>query len=252
MTSTVRDPGPLFADAAGGQIIVEDDWDATRRSAYDLVLAVGTLDTVNDLPLALRLVRHSMRDDGLLIGAMSGGDTLARAALRDARGRRGRRAHAAPHVHPRIEASALAPLLGDAGFRSCRSSMSIGCRSPIHRSTGWSATCAQWARPTSLQSRARASVGRAAREPPHCVRLRRRRRVTNGGDLRNPPFRRLDDPRQGLRRPLTVSLGRVVNSADVTPAAWTWTRGGWRDRYPNKCCACSAPTSAAQLQLNMG
>jgi hypothetical protein len=56
-----------------------------------------------------------MRKDGLFLGALSGGDTLPqlRAAMRAADAVSGL---AAPHVHPRIEASALAPLLADAGF----------------------------------------------------------------------------------------------------------------------------------------
>jgi NADH dehydrogenase [ubiquinone] 1 alpha subcomplex assembly factor 5 len=110
----VRDPGSSFAASAGGQAIVEDAWEPTE-AAYDLVLSIGTLDTVNDLRLALRLVRHAMRGDGLFLGAVSGGDTLPqlRAAMRAADAVSG---VAAPHVHPRIEASALAPLLSEAGF----------------------------------------------------------------------------------------------------------------------------------------
>jgi SAM-dependent methyltransferase len=110
----VRDPGPLFAARAEGEVIDEDRWDP-RAGSYDLVLAVGTLDTVNDLPLALRLVRQALRPDRLFIGALSGGDTLPqlRTAMRAADAVSGT---AAPHVHPRIEASALAPLLVDAGF----------------------------------------------------------------------------------------------------------------------------------------
>lgn len=110
----VRDPGPLFAAAAGGSQIAEDAWDPPAER-YDLVLAIGTLDTVNDFPLALRLVRHSMQGDSLFIGAFSGGETLP--ALRTAmRAADAVSAGATPHVHPRIEPSALAPLLGDAGF----------------------------------------------------------------------------------------------------------------------------------------
>jgi hypothetical protein len=110
----VRDPGPLFAAAAGGSPIVEDAWDPPAQR-YDLVVAIGTLDSVNDLPLALRLVRHSMQGDSLFIGAFSGGETLP--ALRTAmRAADAVSAGATPHVHPRIEPSALAPLLGDAGF----------------------------------------------------------------------------------------------------------------------------------------
>ncbi len=110
----VRDPGKRFATAAGGEPIAEDAWEPPAQ-AYELVLAIGTLDTVNELPLALRLIRYAMEPDALLIGALSGGDTLPRlrAAMRAADALAGA---AAPHVHPRIEASALSPLLGDAGF----------------------------------------------------------------------------------------------------------------------------------------
>jgi hypothetical protein len=111
---TLRDPGSLYSAAAGGQPIIEDFWESPL-CVHDLVLALGTLDTVNDLPLALRLIRHAMCGDALLIGALSGGDTLPqlRSAMRSADAVAGA---AAPHVHPRIEASALAPLLAETGF----------------------------------------------------------------------------------------------------------------------------------------
>jgi NADH dehydrogenase [ubiquinone] 1 alpha subcomplex assembly factor 5 len=110
----VRDPGPLFADRADGAVILEDGW-KPAEGAYDLVLGVGTLDTVNHLPLALRLIRQAMGPDALFLGALSGGDTLPqlRGALRAADAAAGA---AAPHVHPRIEAAVLAPLLVEAGF----------------------------------------------------------------------------------------------------------------------------------------
>lgn len=110
----VREPGPLFAERVHGETIIEDAW-GPEAGAFDLVVAIGTLDTVNDLPVALRLIRHAMTDGALLIGAMSGGDTLPqlRGAMRAADAVI---AAASPHVHPRIEASALAPLLSSAGF----------------------------------------------------------------------------------------------------------------------------------------
>lgn len=109
-----RDPGTVWAERGGGETLIEDAWEPPE-SVFDLVLAVGTLDTVNNLSLALRLLRHSMRPDSLLIGAVSGGDTLPalRSAMRAADAFAGA---AAPHVHPRIEAAALAPLLESAGF----------------------------------------------------------------------------------------------------------------------------------------
>jgi NADH dehydrogenase [ubiquinone] 1 alpha subcomplex assembly factor 5 len=113
-TVEIRDPGPLFARMAGGTHIIEDAWQPAEVG-YDLVVSLGTLDTVNGLPLALRLIRYAMKRGGLFIGALSGGDTLPqlRSAMRAADAVSG---IAAPHVHPRIEASALSPLLADAGF----------------------------------------------------------------------------------------------------------------------------------------
>lgn len=110
----VTDPGPLFARAAAGNAIIEDAWQPPH-AGYDLVLAVGTLDTVNDLPRALVAVRRAMTSGALFLGAMSGGDTVPqlRAAMREADATS---EAATPHVHPRIEASALAPLLASAGF----------------------------------------------------------------------------------------------------------------------------------------
>lgn len=110
----VADPGPAFAEAAGGTLILEEIW-RKPESCYDLVLAVGTLDTVDDLPGALVAIARAIEPGGLLIGATSGGDTLPllRAAMAAADRVTGQ---AAAHVHPRIEASALAPLLEQAGL----------------------------------------------------------------------------------------------------------------------------------------
>jgi len=110
----VVDPGPRFAAAAGGIAADEDrvDWGEDR---FDLVVAVGTLDTVNDLALALRLIRRAMRPDAPFIGAIAGGDSLAmlRAALIEADRATGA---VAARTHPRIDPASLAGLLGSAGF----------------------------------------------------------------------------------------------------------------------------------------
>jgi len=92
----------------------EDELDREPGS-FDLIVAIGTLDTVNDLPGVLLRLRFLLKPDSLLIGAMSGGDTLPRLrrAMRAADAVMGA---AAPHVHPRIEPAALAQLLLSAGF----------------------------------------------------------------------------------------------------------------------------------------
>jgi len=108
------DPGPAFALAAGGERAVEDELDL-QPASFDLVVAMGTLDTVNDLAGALLRLRFLLKPDSLLIGVMSGGDTLPRLrqAMRAADSVTG---GASPHVHPRIEPASLARLLGSAGF----------------------------------------------------------------------------------------------------------------------------------------
>ena len=108
------DPGPLFARAAGGSCINEAQWEPPAQ-VFDLCLSIGTLDTVNDLPRALRSIRGSLAPDSLLIGAIAGGDTLPqlRRAMHFADQASGA---SSPHVHPRIEAASLAPLLTACGF----------------------------------------------------------------------------------------------------------------------------------------
>lgn len=110
----VRDPGQIFADRANGRQIIEDAFEP-QEGSYDLILAIGVLDTVNDLPIALQLFQYALSKDALFLAAFSGGDTLPqlRSAMRKSDAIQ---AIAAAHVHPRIEASAVAPLLTAAGF----------------------------------------------------------------------------------------------------------------------------------------
>lgn len=111
---TVTDPGPLFAAAARGTIAAEDQ-ERLGDGVFDLCVAIGTLDTVNNLPLSLANIRAALRPDALLLGAVSGGDTLPalRAAMRAADLASGQ---ATPHVHPRIDGPGLCSLLTNVGF----------------------------------------------------------------------------------------------------------------------------------------
>lgn len=110
----VLDPGSLFARAAGGSQVDEDRHDFGEQR-YDLCVAIGTLDTVNELPLALQLIGRSLLQDAPLIGAIAGGNSLPalRASLIEAGRAEGR---VVARTHPRIEAASLGQLLTAAGF----------------------------------------------------------------------------------------------------------------------------------------
>jgi len=96
-------------------VVAPDGLSGVEPENYDLCLALGGLDTVNDLPQALFVVRHALRPESLFLGAIAGGDSLPmlRAAMRSADEQMG---GASPRVHPRLGPAALAGLLTDAGF----------------------------------------------------------------------------------------------------------------------------------------
>ena len=106
------DAGARFAAMAGG-LQGEEDQPHFREASFDLVIAAGSLDTVNDLPGALSLIRRALRPDGLFLGAFLGGSTLStlRSVLLEAEAER-----PAARVHPQVDVRAAGDLLMRAGF----------------------------------------------------------------------------------------------------------------------------------------
>ena len=108
------DPGRIFSSRAGGIAAEEDRFDF-GEGQYGFCVALGTLDTVNELPLALHMIHRALAPGGLLIGAIAGGNSLPalRAALIEGDRLSGR---AIARTHPRIEPASLAGLLTAARF----------------------------------------------------------------------------------------------------------------------------------------
>lgn len=106
------DPGFAAARAQGG-VQAEEDALPFADDSFDLIIACGTLDSVNDLPGALILMRRILRPDGLLLAAFTGAGTLPRlrAALMAGEGDR-----PAQHIHPQVDVRAAGDLLSRAGF----------------------------------------------------------------------------------------------------------------------------------------
>lgn len=109
---TCLDPGARNAAQAGG---IQGDEDALpfAENSFDLVVSCGTLDTVNDLPGALIVMRRVLRPDGLLLAAFAGAGSLPvlKRALMAGDGDR-----PAQHIHPQVDVRAAGDLLGRAGF----------------------------------------------------------------------------------------------------------------------------------------
>lgn len=114
MVVTSADPGFAFARAVGG-VQCDEDRLPFADASFDLVLAAGGLDQVNDLPGALTLIRRVLRPDGLLLAGFVGAGSLPklRAALLAADMGAG---GASPRLHPQIDVRAAGDLLARAGF----------------------------------------------------------------------------------------------------------------------------------------
>jgi len=111
---TPCDSGASFARAADG-VQADEDRLPFADGAFDLVVSVGALDSVNDLPGALLLIRRALKPDGLFLGAFAGAGSLPR--LRRAMlAADAVESGAAPRIHPQIDVRAAGDLLMRAGF----------------------------------------------------------------------------------------------------------------------------------------
>jgi SAM-dependent methyltransferase len=112
---TCADPGHLFASAAAG-VQADEDRLPFADGSFDLIISVGALDSVNDLPGALTLIRRALKPDGLFLAAFAGAGTLPR--LRSAMAAADAAAGgASPRIHPQIDVRAAGDLLTRAGFK---------------------------------------------------------------------------------------------------------------------------------------
>jgi SAM-dependent methyltransferase len=83
---------------------------------FDLVTSLGLLDTVNDLPGALALIRRALRPDGLFLAAFAGAGSLPRLRRAMRAGEEAEGLDPSPRIHPQIDVRAAGDLLVRAGF----------------------------------------------------------------------------------------------------------------------------------------
>jgi len=105
---TRADPAP-----GAGEAPIDEERPLPFADGFDLIVSLGTLDTVNDLPGALLHLRRALAPEGLAIVAMPGAGSLPtlRAIMLNADGER-----PAPRLHPQVDVRAGGQLLQRAGF----------------------------------------------------------------------------------------------------------------------------------------
>jgi len=96
--------------------VEEEQLPSLEPAGFDLAVSVGLLDTVNDLPGALALLRRALKPDGLFLAAFAGAGSLPRLrrAMRAGEAAEGR--DPSPRIHPQIDVRAAGDLLSRAGF----------------------------------------------------------------------------------------------------------------------------------------
>jgi len=66
----------MVTQTAGTRLVVDEEKLPFGFDRFDLVIAVGNLHWVNDLPGALIQIRYALKPDGLFLAALPGGRTL--------------------------------------------------------------------------------------------------------------------------------------------------------------------------------
>lgn len=110
--TVAADAGFKAARLAGGVQCDEDRLPFADHS-FDLILNIGALDSVNDLPGALVLARRILKPDGLFLAAFIGAEsfTTLKSLLMQAEGDR-----VSLHIHPQIDIRTAGDLMARAGF----------------------------------------------------------------------------------------------------------------------------------------
>ena len=106
----------MLAGRGGFRVAADEEFLPFADGAFDLIVSVLSLHWVNDLPGALLQINRCLKPDGLFLGALLGGGTLAelRRALTEAE--LALEGGASPRVSPFVDVRDAGALLQRAGF----------------------------------------------------------------------------------------------------------------------------------------
>ncbi|KAM5163533.1 arginine-hydroxylase NDUFAF5, mitochondrial [Mantella aurantiaca] len=98
------------------KVVADEEFLPFRNSTFDLVVSSLSLHWVNDLPRTFHEVHRVLKEDGVFIGAMFGGETLYELRCSLQLAELEREGGFSPHVSPFTAVNDLGNLLGRAGF----------------------------------------------------------------------------------------------------------------------------------------
>ncbi len=112
MKVVFADSSARVAKALSG-VICDDDRLPFADHSFDLIINMGSLDTINDLPGALVLFRRILVPDGLLLAALISAESFPslKSVIMEAEGDR-----VSAHIHPQIDVRTAGDLLARAGL----------------------------------------------------------------------------------------------------------------------------------------
>lgn len=110
-----RIPSPYWVHTRE-TILCDEEFLPFAPDTFDLILSIGGLHWVNDLPGTLRQICASLKPDGLFLGILVGGNSLS--ILRESfyRAELALRGEVTPRVSPMVKGEDAATLLQRAGF----------------------------------------------------------------------------------------------------------------------------------------
>lgn len=106
----------IEADIASGAFVLDPETLPIAEGAFDLIVSILMLHSVNDVPGALIQLRRALRPDGLLLASLFGGDTLHELRLSLIEAESELTGGAGPRVAPFADLQDVAGLLQRAGF----------------------------------------------------------------------------------------------------------------------------------------
>jgi len=108
----------MVRQVSGKRVALDEEQLPFGFDRFDLVIAVGNLHWINDLPGALIQIRYALKPDGLLLAALPGGRTLheLRACLIEAEAEVNEVAAPLPRIAPFIDVPDAGDLLRRTGY----------------------------------------------------------------------------------------------------------------------------------------